>query len=491
MDDVLASIRRIIRAEKENPGAAGADGSVDTPASEAQVDPAGDVGAGRLDTGAPRTDPASGEPSSTVRADGGINVDGGEAPDNLADTLADALRRRSSAAEQPESGSTDDGGTDETVSDPAAEPAATGSTGEPPQTADTMAAMLAQTIAAGAAAAQTEASTETPAEAPVDTATDDEDDEVPFALTTDMMVASGTPQPGGTADTPAEALTQPPDPETSIQELAQSRLAGIRETLADIQGGSDVSDDAANMPPEDHTVAVDDFADGAAEPVLDLSALGLSDADLQHDTADGSVEDAATAFDGILDDDPTPDDHAADSYTPDAAAAAAAEMPVAPDAPVEDPIDGVEDAEIADDDDDLAAFDDDPFEDIPFDNLPSDEEVEAFAQSSAHAAVPGGAQSADMADDVAAFADPAAYAGPAIVPAVSLAAEEAVEIGQEPPAQPPVMLDESAIEAMVKRVLTEALMGEIGQNISANVTRLVEDEVARQLAAKSETPSDD
>lgn len=51
----------------------------------------------------------------------------------------------------------------------------------------------------------------------------------------------------------------------------------------------------------------------------------------------------------------------------------------------------------------------------------------------------------------------------------------------EAPEQPAVSLDESAIEDMIRRVLREELMGEIGQNISANVTRMIETEVTRRL----------
>lgn len=45
----------------------------------------------------------------------------------------------------------------------------------------------------------------------------------------------------------------------------------------------------------------------------------------------------------------------------------------------------------------------------------------------------------------------------------------------------PMVMDEAVVEAMIRRVLHEELMGEIGQNISANVQRLIETEVTRRL----------
>lgn len=62
-----------------------------------------------------------------------------------------------------------------------------------------------------------------------------------------------------------------------------------------------------------------------------------------------------------------------------------------------------------------------------------------------------------------------------------LALDEATIIATSEEPQPAPALDEAAIEEIVKRVLHEALMGEIGQNISANVKQLVETEVAKQL----------
>ncbi|MEM1277807.1 MAG: hypothetical protein AAGH74_14885 [Pseudomonadota bacterium] len=72
-----------------------------------------------------------------------------------------------------------------------------------------------------------------------------------------------------------------------------------------------------------------------------------------------------------------------------------------------------------------------------------------------------------------------------------IAALEAVPVypmDAEPPAEPvnALALDEAALEAMIKRVINEELMGEIGQNISANVQRLIEAEVARRLGEKND-----
>ena len=52
---------------------------------------------------------------------------------------------------------------------------------------------------------------------------------------------------------------------------------------------------------------------------------------------------------------------------------------------------------------------------------------------------------------------------------------------EQKPAPAPLVLDEAAIEGMVRRVLHEELMGQVGQNISANVQRMIEMEVAKLL----------
>lgn len=51
------------------------------------------------------------------------------------------------------------------------------------------------------------------------------------------------------------------------------------------------------------------------------------------------------------------------------------------------------------------------------------------------------------------------------------------------PARPehdgPVMIDEAALEAMIRRVVRDELMGEMGRRVTQNVVKLVRDEIAR------------
>lgn len=65
-----------------------------------------------------------------------------------------------------------------------------------------------------------------------------------------------------------------------------------------------------------------------------------------------------------------------------------------------------------------------------------------------------------------------------VVPA-PVAPESTAPVVAAPQASAPLVLDEAAIEGMVRRVLHEELMGQIGQNISANVQRMIEAEVAK------------
>ncbi|MEM7236537.1 MAG: hypothetical protein AAF501_01750 [Pseudomonadota bacterium] len=79
--------------------------------------------------------------------------------------------------------------------------------------------------------------------------------------------------------------------------------------------------------------------------------------------------------------------------------------------------------------------------------------------------------------------EPEIEAGPdaQTVPVVPLAQGDVVTEPAEDAEPEAVMLDEAALESMVRRILREELMGEIGQNISANVTRMIETEVSRRL----------
>lgn len=60
--------------------------------------------------------------------------------------------------------------------------------------------------------------------------------------------------------------------------------------------------------------------------------------------------------------------------------------------------------------------------------------------------------------------------------AVAVAPIEAVEDA--------VVIDEAALEDMVRRIVRDELMGEMGIRMTKNVTRLIQDEVARALAAR-------
>lgn len=81
--------------------------------------------------------------------------------------------------------------------------------------------------------------------------------------------------------------------------------------------------------------------------------------------------------------------------------------------------------------------------------------------------------------------EPEPEAGPAIEqtpePEASAAQGDVMPEAMDGPSSDGVMLDEAALESMVRRILREELMGEIGQNISSNVTRMIETEVARRL----------
>lgn len=82
-------------------------------------------------------------------------------------------------------------------------------------------------------------------------------------------------------------------------------------------------------------------------------------------------------------------------------------------------------------------------------------------------------------DDAASIPPTPEVAEPEVPQATSVG--EVTTAEPDMPQQNAVSLDESAIEDMIRRVLREELMGEIGQNISANVTRMIETEVTRRL----------
>ncbi|MEL6476941.1 MAG: hypothetical protein AAFR17_06395 [Pseudomonadota bacterium] len=74
--------------------------------------------------------------------------------------------------------------------------------------------------------------------------------------------------------------------------------------------------------------------------------------------------------------------------------------------------------------------------------------------------------------------EPAATVAP-LQPAQPASAMPAIAEPQQ--ASAPLVLDEAAVEGMVRRVLHEELMGQIGQNISANVQRMIEAEIAKHV----------
>lgn len=71
----------------------------------------------------------------------------------------------------------------------------------------------------------------------------------------------------------------------------------------------------------------------------------------------------------------------------------------------------------------------------------------------------------------------AAMARPA--PAMPAAAVQPVDTVEDA-----VVIDEAALEDMVRRIVRDELMGEMGLRMSKNVTRLIQDEVARQMSLR-------
>lgn len=142
---------------------------------------------------------------------------------------------------------------------------------------------------------------------------------------------------------------------------------------------------------------------------------------------------------------------------------------------------------------------------VPTDALAGgDTQPEAFAaeegaaEEEIAATMPAGSD-APMDDAVAEtpMQEPSPDAAPVVDPAVAAVAAAAI-----PAALPPgsaetlpaataegtggaVIMDESALEDMIRRVIrTELVEGELGRNISANVRRLIEDEIARAMLSR-------
>ena len=91
------------------------------------------------------------------------------------------------------------------------------------------------------------------------------------------------------------------------------------------------------------------------------------------------------------------------------------------------------------------------------------------------------ADTADPAPEAGAGEMPSALAGETMpVPAASSSAPAPHDQG----GGDALVLDEAAIEAMIRRVLQEELMGPIGQNISTNVQRMIEAEIARRMGSR-------
>lgn len=53
-----------------------------------------------------------------------------------------------------------------------------------------------------------------------------------------------------------------------------------------------------------------------------------------------------------------------------------------------------------------------------------------------------------------------------------------------PAPEPPVMIDEAAMEAMIRRVVRDELMGEMGRRMTRNVQKMIKDEIARSRIEK-------
>ncbi|MEM8791091.1 MAG: hypothetical protein AAGE80_05710 [Pseudomonadota bacterium] len=131
------------------------------------------------------------------------------------------------------------------------------------------------------------------------------------------------------------------------------------------------------------------------------------------------------------------------------------------------------DAEVADVDEMLARFSSDPIEEAePVEDI-LDETPASFDTDDDL----DGIEEADEAEEVP-LDEPTGTDVAPVEPSTALAAAA--------PASDALALDEAALESMIKRVIQDELMGEIGSNISANVQRMIEMEVERRLAERKD-----
>ncbi|MEO0425947.1 MAG: hypothetical protein AAF160_00765 [Pseudomonadota bacterium] len=245
-----------------------------------------------------------------------------------------------------------------------------------------------------------------------------------------------------TAEGPSEAL-EAQELGAGAPDVAEGSMAEDGPSTTDLEAETGTTD------------IVEELAETVEEPVEAIEEPAPHDVEVEAVVAEAGLEETAADM-PPSDGEPDALDDAIDTTADELSEAAPSidDVPVGPVSPPED---------VAPD------LSDDPIEPEPFAPEPDIPAAEHYAS-----------------DELDPTLDPATAASAGAVLPATVQAETAPAMAAQGQGGA-VIMDESALEDMIRRVIrAELVEGELGRNISANVRRLIEDEIARAMLNRSQ-----